>query len=160
MVSQEEPPFAYNTGWLGRAMDLSGVSGRSLSLETPLLVRGNQKSEYYFPAKIDGSKTADMALVASLRSLYEGDVLDTLELLEKQIKINRNKPQVRDAIGLAEYAGKQMQNSLGPKVAVIRVSEFDTHANQGQEDGMLSKQVKLVDDVISTLKNPWEHMVR
>ena len=34
----------------------------------------------------------------------------------------------------------------------IRVSEFDTHANQGQEDGMLSKQVKLVDDVISTLK--------
>ena len=145
-------PFAYTTGWLGRAMDLSGVSGRSLSLETPLLVRGNQKSESYFPAMINGSKTADMALIASLRSLYDGDALDTLELLEEQIKINRNKPKVRDAIGLAEYAGKQMQNSLGPKVAVIRVSEFDTHANQGQEDGMLSKQVKLVDDVISTLK--------
>ncbi len=145
-------PFAYTTGWLGRAMDLSGVAGRSLSLETPLLVRGNQKSESYYPARIDGSKTADKALIASLRSIYQGDVLDTLELLEKQIDVTKNKPRVRDAIGLAEYAGKQMQNALGPRVAVIRVSEFDTHANQGQEDGILSKQVKIVDDVIWTLK--------
>ncbi len=146
-------PFLYNTGWLGRAMDLSDVSGRALSLETPLLVRGAKGNESYYPANIRGSETANTKLVDSLRSIYQGDILETLELLNKQINMSNNKPRVRDPVGLANYAGKQMQHNLGPRVAAIRIGEFDTHANQGKENGMHAKQLKIVDDVIGALKS-------
>lgn len=34
-------PFASRTGWLGRAMDVAGIAGRALSLDTPLVIRGS-----------------------------------------------------------------------------------------------------------------------
>ena len=34
-------PFSQTTGWLGRALDLAKLPGRSLSLDMPLLSKGN-----------------------------------------------------------------------------------------------------------------------
>jgi uncharacterized protein (DUF1501 family) len=145
-------PFSSKTGWLGRAMELAGVGGRSLSLDTPLLVRGNMDVEAYYPSDLRGSKLPDNGVLDALKSIYEGDALDTAEVLQQQLNLSLDAPRLRDPEGLATFAGKKMQSQYGPKVAVIRVREFDTHANQGTEDGLHSEQLKVVDNVFGALK--------
>lgn len=145
-------PFSSKTGWVGRAMELAGVGGRSLSLDTPLLVRGNMDVEAYYPSDLRGSKFPDNGVLDALKSIYEGDALETAEVLQQQLNLSLDAPRLRDPEGLATFAGKKMQSQHGPKVAVIRVPEFDTHANQGTEDGLHSEQLKVVDNVFGALK--------
>jgi hypothetical protein len=133
-------------------MELAGVGGRSLSLDTPLLVRGNMDVEAYYPSDLRGSKFPDNGVLDALKSIYEGDALDTAEVLQQQLNLSLDAPRLRDPEGLATFAGKKMQSQHGPKVAVIRVPEFDTHANQGTEDGLHSEQLKVVDNVFGALK--------
>jgi len=146
-------PFSSKTGWLGRAMELAGVGGRSLSLDTPLLVRGDMAVEAYYPSNMRGSAVPNMEILEVLKSIYEGDALETTEVLQQQLAASRNAPRVRDPEGLATFAGKKMQEAHGPKVAVIRVNQFDTHANQGTEEGLQAEQLVVVDDVFAALKS-------
>lgn len=146
-------PFSSKTGWLGRAMELAGVGGRSLSLDTPLLVRGDMAVEAYYPSNMRGSAVPNMEILEVLKSIYEGDALETTEVLQQQLATSRNAPRVRDPEGLATFAGKKMQEAHGPKVAVIRVNQFDTHANQGTEEGLQAEQLEVVDNVFAALKS-------
>ena len=146
-------PFSSKTGWLGRAMELAGVGGRSLSLDTPLLVRGDMAVEAYYPSNMRGSAVPNMEILEVLKSIYEGDALETTEVLQQQLAASRNAPGVRDPEGLASFAGKKMQEAHGPKVAVIRVNQFDTHANQGTEEGLQAEQLEVVDNVFAALKS-------
>ena len=146
-------PFSSKTGWLGRAMELAGVGGRSLSLDTPLLVRGDMAVEAYYPSNMRGSAVPNMEILEVLKSIYEGDALETTEVLQQQLAASRNAPRVRDPEGLASFAGKKMQEANGPKVAVIRVNQFDTHANQGTEEGLQAEQLEVVDNVFAALKS-------
>jgi uncharacterized protein (DUF1501 family) len=146
-------PFSSKTGWLGRAMELAGVGGRSLSLDTPLLVRGDMAVEAYYPSNMRGSAVPNMEILEVLKSIYEGDALETTEVLQQQLAASRNAPRVRDPEGLATFAGKKMQEAHGPKVAVIRVNQFDTHANQGTEEGLQAEQLEVVDNVFAALKS-------
>jgi len=146
-------PFSSKTGWLGRAMELAGVGGRSLSLDTPLLVRGDMAVEAYYPSNMRGSAVPNMEILEVLKSIYEGDALETTEVLQQQLAASRNAPSVRDPEGLATFAGKKMQEAHGPKVAVIRVNQFDTHANQGTEEGLQAEQLEVVDNVFAALKS-------
>ena len=146
-------PFSSKTGWLGRAMELAGVGGRSLSLDTPLLVRGDMAVEAYYPSNMRGSAVPNMEILEVLKSIYEGDALETTEVLQQQLAALRNAPRVRDPEGLATFAGKKMQEAHGPKVAVIRVNQFDTHANQGTEEGLQAEQLEVVDNVFAALKS-------
>ena len=146
-------PFSSKTGWLGRAMELAGVGGRSLSLDTPLLVRGDMAVEAYYPSNMRGSAVPNMEILEVLKSIYEGDALETTEVLQQQLAASRNAPRVRDPEGLATFAGKKMQEAHGSKVAVIRVNQFDTHANQGTEEGLQAEQLEVVDNVFAALKS-------
>ena len=146
-------PFSSKTGWLGRAMELAGVGGRSLSLDTPLLVRGDMAVEAYYPSNMRGSAVPNMEILEVLKSIYEGDALETTEVLQQQLAASKNAPRVRDPEGLASFAGKKMQEAHGPKVAVIRVNQFDTHANQGTEEGLQAEQLEVVDNVFAALKS-------
>ena len=49
-------PFSENTGWLGRSLDLANLGGRALSLDMPLILRGNNDNDNYFPANIRDTK--------------------------------------------------------------------------------------------------------
>jgi uncharacterized protein (DUF1501 family) len=134
-------------------MELAGVGGRSLSLDTPLLVRGDMAVEAYYPSNMRGSAVPNMEILEVLKSIYEGDALETTEVLQQQLAASRNAPRVRDPEGLATFAGKKMQEAHGPKVAVIRVNQFDTHANQGTEEGLQAEQLEVVDNVFAALKS-------
>ena len=45
-----------------------------------------------------------------------------------------------------------MRDPDGPRVAVIRIPEFDTHANQGTDDGLHPELLAILDNVFLNLK--------
>ena len=45
--------FSVDTGWLGRAMDNAKITGRAMSLDAPLLIRGALEFDNYYPASIE-----------------------------------------------------------------------------------------------------------
>ena len=64
-------------------MELAGVGGRSLSLDTPLLVRGNMDVSH-ITHLIYGSFLPNNEVLDVLKSIYEGDALETTEVLQRQ----------------------------------------------------------------------------
>jgi uncharacterized protein (DUF1501 family) len=58
----------------------------------------------------------------------------------------------RDPEHLAQAAGQAMRADDGPRVSVIRVPEFDTHANQGADDGTHPRLLGIVDRVFGAFK--------
>ena len=45
-------PFSEKTGWLGRSLELAKIPGRALSLDMPLILRGYNENDNFFPANI------------------------------------------------------------------------------------------------------------
>jgi len=70
----------------------------------------------------------------------------------------------RDPASLAKYAGKAMSQEGGPLSSVIKVTQFDTHANQGADEfGKHGKLLKLVDEIIAGyregLGDAWDNSI-
>ena len=72
--------------------------------------------------------------------------------LKKKVGMEvKNMP--RDPASLAVYAGKEMAKENGPLASVIKVDQFDTHANQGSdENGNHGAQLTVVDDILKGYK--------
>ena len=140
-------PFSSETGWLGRAMDLAGIAGRALSLDTPLVIRGTNDLANYYPSSITGSREASLTVLEALSAFHSGPFSDSVAVLRDQQMANSSEPRVRDAAGLALTAGQAMRHDEGPRVSVIRVNDFDTHANQGTDFGRHARQLAIVDEV-------------
>ncbi len=145
-------PFASKTGWLGRAMDLAGIAGRAFSLDTPLVIRGAKELDSFFPANLLGSTGPDDHLLSVMAAAHGSEISSALEALATQVEEMGSAPRVRDPAGLALAAGKAMALEGGPRIAVIRVDDFDTHANQGADDGQHARQLRIVDEVFAGLK--------
>ena len=144
-------PFAEKTGWLGRSLDLAQVPGKALSLDLPLILRGNKNVDNFYPANIKNStlKSNLINLISKAHSKDEAEIFSKLS--KKDLRASRIP---RDPVSLAKYAGKEMSRENGPIASVIRISQFDTHANQISEDGndkngRHARRLEIVDDVIA-----------
>lgn len=144
-------PFIGQTGWLGRAMDLAGIAGRAFSLNTPLMVRGAKGIDSFYPASLMGSRSADADLLDILISAHDPDLRDVFADLRLRADAPA-KPILRDPVSLALAAGRAMQGDTGPRVAVLRIPEFDTHANQGAGSGRHPDLLKTLDRTFAALK--------
>ncbi|WP_029040419.1 DUF1501 domain-containing protein [Cucumibacter marinus] len=140
------------TGWLGRAMDEAGIAGRSLTLDTPLLVRGAVELDSFYPASLLGSVNPDTELLSLLSQSHEGLSAATFGTLYEKALADENLPRVRDPEGLALATGRAMSAPEGPRVTMIRIPEFDTHANQGNDTGLHPELLGLVDRVIENFR--------
>ena len=58
----------------------------------------------------------------------------------------------KDMNGLAKIAAQQLSDPKGPSVAIFDIGGFDTHADQGGDNGEHAKKLKQFDDLIGTLK--------
>lgn len=148
-------PFAEKTGWLGRALELAMVPGRALSLDMPLILRGHHENDNFFPASIRKSKRPNADLVDMIAMSHQSDVGSLFHSVAKKSKQNINIP--RDATSLAKYAGQEMARPDGPIASVIKVKNFDTHANQVADNGedmhgRHAMQLAIVDDVIAAYR--------
>jgi uncharacterized protein (DUF1501 family) len=144
-------PFAEKTGWLGRSLDLAKVPGQALSLDMPLILRGNKDIDNFYPASIKNS-TLESNLINLISMSHSKDEAEIFSKLSKK----STKPSLvpRDPVSLAEYAGREMSKESGPIASVIRIGQFDTHANQISDDGndkngSHAKRLEIVDDVIA-----------
>lgn len=144
-------PFSDRTGWLGRALDLAQMPGRALSIDMPLIIRGSTQLDNYYPASLTGSADPDVGLT---ELLMQGRDTASARSFERVASKYTTPPKfvARDHVSLAKYAGQKLQEPEGPSAAVFRVQEFDTHANQGADDGQHSRQLTELDDIFLGLK--------
>ncbi|SVA70844.1 uncharacterized protein METZ01_LOCUS123698, partial [marine metagenome] len=132
-------PFAEQTGWLGRSLDLANLGGRALSLDLPLILRGNSDNDNYFPSNIrNTNKKLNSKLINALSMAHNSNEGDVFAKLTKR----SGGSTERDPESLARYAGEEMAKDNGPLSSVIRVDRFDTHAKQDVDtNGQLSQQL-------------------
>lgn len=155
-------PFSDKTGWLGRALDEAGLSGKALSLNLPLLMRGNKEIDTFFPANLKFSSNPDPRISKLLSQTRAGLLSDSFTKLSAKYS-NSISMHSRDPKSLAIHAGTEINKLDGPKAAVLRVKRFDTHANQGAEIGQHFKQLELLNSLFKSLKvslgNAWSKTI-
>ena len=145
-------PFSDTTGWLGRALDLAKVPGRSLSLDMPLVLRGMSDNDNFYPASIKSSSDLMTQLIDAISMAHSKEGSEIFAKVSK--KSTQNDSIVpRNPASLAKFAGKAMSKDGGPLSSVIKVDQFDTHATQGaDENGNHGTQLTLIDDIIAGYK--------
>ena len=145
-------PFSESTGWLGRALDLAKIPGRSMSLDMPLILRGASENDNFFPASIRKSGSLNTELI-NLISMAHGQ--EGAKIFNKVSKKSTQEDSVvpRDPASLAKYAGKAMAKDGGPLSSVIKVDQFDTHASQGADEfGRHGERMKIIDEIMAGYK--------
>lgn len=141
-------PFSEKTGWLGRALDLANTPGRALSLDMPLVLRGYNENDNFFPSNIRNSSKLNTKLIEAISMAHTKESADVYSKVSKKSRANvSNIP--RDPSSLAKYAGKVMSQDDGPLASVIRIKQFDTHARQGADTGNHAERLSIIDDVIA-----------
>ena len=152
MESGNLTPFADKTGWLGRALDEANLNGRALSLEMPLILRGNSSVDNFYPAHLKFSQKPSPRISKILADAHWGDTSNSFRQLASRYSQSFAHSTKRDPISLAKHAANEMNKSHGPRAAVLRVGEFDTHANQGSDRGQHFAQLEIVDDIFRELR--------
>ena len=146
-------PFSEKTGWLGRALDLAKTPGRAMSLDMPLILRGSNENDNFYPASILKSGDLITNLIQNISMTHEGDGAENFKKVQQK-STQSNVIVPRDPASLARYAGKVMSQEGGPLASVIKVDQFDTHANQGaEENGQHGIQLAIIDDIIAGYKD-------
>ena len=146
-------PFSEKTGWLGRALDLAKTPGRAMSLDMPLILRGSNENDNFYPASILKSGDLITNLIQNISMTHEGDGAENFKKVQQK-STQSNVIVPRDHASLARYAGKVMSQEGGPLASVIKVDQFDTHANQGaEENGQHGTQLAIIDDIIAGYKD-------
>ena len=147
-------PYASGTGWLGRALQASGLgSAVALSIPMPLLLRGHDRSDTRMATWLPTPPAALMQRVG--REWAEDPVLAAYALALPTAQTSpagapMNEPLGirRSPWGLAREAGRAMQASEGPRVGLIDLHGFDTHASQGGAEGTHADRLGALNDVL------------
>ncbi len=131
-------PFELDSGWLGRAL---GRDGRGIALATavPLVLRGPGSPDTWAPSTLP-DPSAD--LVARLERLYGGDTALTEALarakalrMDGAMPADTNTPDMAGGrrtgpfVPLARRAAEFLSSPTGPRVAVLELGGWDSHAN-------------------------------
>ena len=152
MMSGGTVPYQEKTGWLGRGMNLAGLKGNGLamSLPMPLLIRGVPLNNNYFPIRSSLPQKRLLNIIEEEFNQYsEKDLSETLSIIRNR---DLNYFPGTNASTLALEAGKLLSDPNGPRVAVFKVENFDTHAAQGGDKGTHADCLKEYDQILKALK--------
>lgn len=161
-------PYELTDGWLGRALQASGVgglSGLALGASVPLVLRGAEAVDSWSPSAL-AEPPGD--LLDRLQMLYGADAalgaaLQRARVLHGEPPAAMSMPPAggaamagpagtpppRAAVVLARRAGEFLSQPVGPRVAVLDIGGWDTHAAQART---LEGQLKLLDDTLAALR--------
>jgi len=146
METGSEQAYAVTSGWVGRAMNAAGFSSLAVSLPIPIILRGNEVNSNYFPtnfAKASKTHYEDVERMWQSDSQLNG-ILSDVSSREMLL------PGRGDTIELVSFAAKEMHKPNGPRVGLLEIDGFDTHALQGNEQG---DHAELLEDLDNILKN-------
>ena len=145
-------PYKEKTGWLGRGLKLANLddSGLALSLPMPLLLRGIEQNNNFYPAH---NSMPRREIVNKLRSAYEGaseeKLLNVIDVIINRPITMQGGNQSLDS--LSKKDSKILLDPLGPRIAVFDIEGFDTHAAQGNDEGEHANKMQEIDMVIKNL---------
>lgn len=161
LESGGQRPYALQTGWLGRAL---GPGTRSLALTTavPLVLRGRADVDTWAPSVLPEPSTE---LVQRLARLYADD--PSLSQALARASGLRDEAAMASAMAtpgpagvgrasLAALAQKAADFALqpdGPRVLVLEMGGWDTHANQAAPQGPLATNLATLDLALTTLRS-------
>lgn len=144
--------YTEKTGWLGRGMKSAGLYGSSLalSLPMPLLLRGVEKNNNYYPTWMQLPKRE---VIERITRAYDGVEQDKLQEVYNVIMNRPLTMQGGDETldSLSKRTAQILKDPLGPKVAVFDLEGFDTHTAQGTDNGEHADNLQDVDLIIKNL---------
>jgi len=168
---------ALRDGWLNRALEplggsLGNESAIAMAQNTPLVLRGDNSVTSWAPSQLPG---ADDNTLRRLQDLYADDEFFSTRLA--QALKSQEIAQEMGGMGAARNRGNDLQQFRstaastarfltapdGPRVAVIELGGWDTHANQGSSTGALANRLAGLDEGIDALRkelgNHWNRTV-
>ncbi len=161
-------PYELATGWLGRALSVQRErSGLALTTAVPLVLRGSDRIDTWAPSALP-EPAAD--LVTRLEFLYAGDsalrdALARAKGLRDAGNMSNNGPAPgrQVALTLARKAGEMLGAAAGPRIAVLEMGGWDTHANEMNPNGALANNLRTLDAALGALReslgSAWRHSV-
>lgn len=153
--------YAASTGWLNRALQAAQparkIEALSIGAQEPLILRGPVQAQSWSPGGRMNTQTNRIA--NALMDLYAQDGLlgpalaTGLQTEAQADAINGGKAiNAGDVQAFAATAAKFLVAPGGPSIAVLSLDGFDTHANQGADNGQLAQRLLLVDNVFAGLQ--------
>jgi uncharacterized protein (DUF1501 family) len=154
-------------GWLNRALPmLPAAIARStdtvalaLAQNVPLVLRGTATVNSWAPSRLPNADGDTLERIADLYSTdeYFASRLQSALAADGIAGEGMNAMQgKRDPLNgfsaVTSAAGKFLAAPDGPRVAVIEVSGWDTHANQGAEQGQLANRLRSLDQGLEVLR--------
>jgi len=156
-------PFELTTGWLGRALAVSGSKGIALNTAVPLVLRGTPSVDSWAPSSMP-DPSAD--LVARLERMYADDAALAGALARaKALHFDAETMggMAADGVGagpraggfalLARRAAEFLAQPRGPQAAVLELGGWDTHANQAAPNGALVAALRALDAGLGALRD-------
>lgn len=143
--------YALQDGWLNRLLPLLPAAAPpvAVSATLPALLRGDAPATSFAPSKLPD---ASASLKTRVAALYENDaLLHRLwsEAMATEMMAGATSSDAGNPQGLAATAARLLADPAGPRIAVLDLGGWDTHAGQAAR---LTGQFRQLDGVLSTLK--------
>jgi uncharacterized protein (DUF1501 family) len=154
-------------GWLNRALaGMPATKARStdqvavaLAQNVPLVLRGDAAVNSWAPSRLPDTDADTLQRIADLYSTDEYFASRLQSALAADGIAGDGMSAMgggkRDALSgfntVTSAAGKFLAATDGPRIAVIEVGGWDTHANQGAEQGQLANRLRGLDQGLETL---------
>ncbi|GFE88190.1 DUF1501 domain-containing protein [Steroidobacter agaridevorans] len=155
-------------GWLNRALaGMPANKGRTtdqiavaLAQNIPLVLRGDAAVNSWAPSRLPDTDADTLQRIADLYSTDEYFATRLQSALaadgiagEGMAAMGGGKRDPLNGFSaVTSAAGKFLAAADGPRVAVIEVGGWDTHANQGAEQGQLANRLRSLDQGLETLR--------
>jgi len=169
-------PLGSADGWLNRAIAARSVRtsrssaalvGRAVAIaqNVPLILRGDAPVLSKSPV---AAPDVDEELLARLQDLYSKDdwlsarlseAVQSEHLGDASSEAQATSPMASPAkpvdriTASARMAAAIMRSDVGPEVAVLEATGWDTHANQGAAKGVLAQRLRGLDAALRALGN-------
>ncbi len=152
-------PYAISTGWLGRALAAGANKGIALETAVPLVLRGARDVDTWAPSRLPDPSSD---LVDRIERMYGRDAALATALararalhIDPAMREAMDDPVGGDARGfalLAARAAEFLSKPGGPKVAVLELGGWDSHANQTLARGPLAASLRSLDGGMASLR--------
>jgi len=139
-------------GWLARALShLPDTRAIGIGPSLPLLLRGSPQASNWSPSRLP---SADADLLARLATLYQADPLfaQSLEQARATDAVAGDMDMTagaRDGQAAADAAARFLVAPDGPRLAVLDIGGWDTHANQS---ATLDRGLAALNQTLASLK--------
>lgn len=143
--------YALKDGWLNRLLPLLPPAPPAVAVSPtlPALLRGPAPATSFAPSRLPD---ASASLKTRVAALYEDDaLLHRLwgEAMATEMMAGASDGGAGNPQGLAASAARLLADPAGPRIAVLDLGGWDTHAGQAVR---LGNQLRQLDGVITTLK--------